>query len=1239
MKTIKHLLTMICLLFFQMGIYSQISQPPLTALSPNAASLGLYGDIPVSYYTGTPEISIPLYDVKVSDFTLPISLNYHASGVQVDQRAGWTGVNWTLFAGGVITRVINGVYPDEYNNSNYGYGAKAGFYFNRSTGLLQSIYWNDYSYLRKIAQSASESLKDQTPDEFSFSFPGYNGKFYLDPFTGWAVQCDKPVKVEFDGNFSQVPFDKQGTKAVIFGYTSCFSGFTITTEDGTKYQFGKDINAIDFSMDFFGQYYQEWFATAWYLTKITLPNAQVINFTYERNEFINQMYIAVHHDVGSSTESTGGTFKKDPICSSEKLNSIEKSYEGQLISPVYLKEITTDNAVITFTKSLSNELKYAKSAYDEKYFAWLKVSSSYSFLPILRSDIYGYPACLDQMKWYKLDKITVQNKNKTVTLKTINFNYNNSATERLFLEKVTESGKSPYLLCYYSKEKLPGYLANKSDHWGYFNDMYATLNLDYLDYDKYYTYRSPNALVLNYGILNKIIYPTGGYTEFEYEPHTYRKQLNIERWKSCSTLAVNLLAGGLRIKQIKNSPTAQGPAQVVKEYYYVSDYLQNNTNASVSSGVLGGQVQYYFPDYTVYSFKEKDIRKKMSVFSSISVLPACQNINGSHIGYTEVIEKNPDNSFTRYQFSNFDNGYLDEPPDAIIQQTHTPYEHYASKAFERGKLLLQEEYNASKKKIEGKSIVYEKSATSNNFVRAMDARYRNVCPNTAVSYDEGTAYKIYTYLLRPKTETETFYDPATTTEWQSTVTNYTYNSKNLLSTIDFTRSDGKKQTTKFVYPFEITQGSDLAVMQKMVAKNILSSYVEKVVYLGTNQVIDGEYRKFSETKTNSGIFEPERIDRLPKTSITLNSQSSYYQPEMYYTYDVKGNIKESKSARDTVTTTYLWGYSYQYPIAKIENATYTDVCKKIGNGTEATGKTNLENIAAKVDLNTTDSTTINDLRTQLPNAQITTYTYKPLVGMTSMTNPNKIVTRYIYDSSGRLDTIKNTDNKTVSSYQYAYQNSSTFPLQVSITTSSPNYYGTSTTATAKVTGGSGKHTISWQLKDSKNGIIIPLSYPNAPPPPTGTSFSFSVPLIGYAIVLCTVTDNVTGSSISVSKTIECGYTPGTACAITMKSGYIPYNSPTAITAAFTGSVGKAVNISMNFYSTSSVVVGSSPIVGNINAIGRPVNNSPGTFDCSDSGRSWRVMVLPSGDIQCILIGGTAVPAGTYMRITGTYNIF
>ena len=107
-------------------------------------------------------------------------------------------------------------------------------------------------------------------------------------------------------------------------------------------------------------------------------------------------------------------------------------------------------------------------------------------------------------------------------------------------------------------------------------------------------------------------------------------------------------------------------------------------------------------------------------------------------------------------------------------------------------------------------------------------------------------------------------------------------------------------------------------------------------------------------------------------------------------------------------------------VAEIKNATYSDVCKVIGNGVEATGKTSLETIAAKSDP-ASDMTTIDNLRTKLPNALVTTYTYKPLVGILTMTDPRGVVTKYDYDSFGRLRKVTRAD-KVIETHDYHYKN-------------------------------------------------------------------------------------------------------------------------------------------------------------------------------------------------------------------------
>lgn len=111
-KIIFIIITISCIFKIQ----AQEPPKPVTIVSPNVASLGIIKDIPVSMYTGVPQISIPLYKLKSNGIEIPITLNYNASGVQPDQHPGWVGTNWSLSAGGVVSRIVKGL-PDETDHS------------------------------------------------------------------------------------------------------------------------------------------------------------------------------------------------------------------------------------------------------------------------------------------------------------------------------------------------------------------------------------------------------------------------------------------------------------------------------------------------------------------------------------------------------------------------------------------------------------------------------------------------------------------------------------------------------------------------------------------------------------------------------------------------------------------------------------------------------------------------------------------------------------------------------------------------------------------------------------------------------------------------------------------------------------------------------------------------------------------------------------------------------------------
>ncbi|MNZ97578.1 hypothetical protein D3C78_1168210 [compost metagenome] len=65
---------------------------------------------------------------------------------------------------------------------------------------------------------------------------------------------------------------------------------------------------------------------------------------------------------------------------------------------------------------------------------------------------------------------------------------------------------------------------------------------------------------------------------------------------------------------------------------------------------------------------------------------------------------------------------------------------------------------------------------------------------------------------------------------------------------------------------------------------------------------------------------------------------------------------------------------------------------------------------------------VDDIRIFPSDAQITTYTYEPLVGMTSSTDAKGQTTYYVYDGFQRLKWIKDQEGNILKTTDYHYQN-------------------------------------------------------------------------------------------------------------------------------------------------------------------------------------------------------------------------
>ncbi|MCX8472518.1 MAG: hypothetical protein ORN85_02595, partial [Sediminibacterium sp.] len=286
------------LFIFILLLNNGLSQTPtlvnkLNIVSPNAASLGKFVDIPVNYHTGIPQISIPLYTIESGNLKIPISIDYHAGGIKVGEQASRVGLGWALNAGGVIMRQVKGLPDEAYTQSyrqKYGYLTNAGY-----LSFLDSI--NDGANIPDLA--------DFEPDMFTFNFNGYSGKFVINDDGNPVLFPMQDLKIEYDYPNS-LWLNNLNQNINIYGWTSpqgatksSIRSFTITTMDGTKYYFGAQdaypngySHPIDVSVTFQSENYSlPTIVSSWYLNKIvTADGANEIIFYYTYDNYSYYSY-------------------------------------------------------------------------------------------------------------------------------------------------------------------------------------------------------------------------------------------------------------------------------------------------------------------------------------------------------------------------------------------------------------------------------------------------------------------------------------------------------------------------------------------------------------------------------------------------------------------------------------------------------------------------------------------------------------------------------------------------------------------------------------------------------------------------------------------------------------------------------------------------------------------------------------------------------------------------------------
>ncbi len=1115
-------------IFIAIGVYSQ-TIPEVIPPSPNAASMGIYAEIPIGYYTGVPNIQIPLYNIQLDGYEFPISVSYHASGIKIEQEASQVGLGWILNAGGTITRNVQGL--DDLSGFGYPKTPEINNYSD-VINELNTCYNGDYYYYCNFEI-------DTDPDLFQFNFAGRTGKFFLNKENendDYPVQLlsPEPLQIQYTpGNKSWLVTDENGIKY----HFECYEEtdfYSISTSIPHTFSFSDPNNSSMSDV-----------ITAWYLTKIELPNEQSISLLYDKNP--SRLVCSItrfNYEKENIVEFLRNTFQKDESLGSRLLNVLGRILNfggfdpGQFLGDVSCSIDPIDN-IYQYSGTISDDVVLDSIIFPAGYITFER-----SIRDDLRHLNYSAPS--------KINKVHVKNYYGE-TVREVDFLYDYFNNEeinnpdkwkylRLRLDSLKISSGSEQVLSYtfdyYTDylRKFPSKESMAKDYWGYFNgksgsdsdlsygipeieineipsidysiftdDSIVVQQLESVATNDFYAYyegtdRECKPDYFYTGMLKSITYPTGNKKTFYYEPNSYSNfvpeielvdfdttlyacqgsncvvggttsdtinidsdyptsvyisgrffiegenledpedignaevkilyssggsdnifgsitdgQYNFEAtytvepglnkivltsqteniqgeltasWKKAgNNLVYTKQGGGARIKRIHDSDSPEQDRQ----FYYSANKSYNGQIHNVSTGRLLTD-----PIGSSWRFKSGFCENTLNQYyaslclvrSTVPLGTLTSFNNGVPIGYDSVIETNGDSTlvgYTRYEY------YNEEETPYIFSVDFVNQLYYKSP-------YMPNEYKLNNGHLKKISVVdsigdIQKEVTS---IWERDTRYDGTIKG--LKFLPGYSFGFYqlNYEWWTKTqETETYYFDGNPVE---TTHNYSYNPFNYLVSSDtFINNAGQDIIHQYYFPvdYDTTQNFSTLIENHMVGKPI-----DTRVY-NNDQLISGTQTKYNNYGQPTEFWVAEIDDEITDISFDVDSPYTFTRKETL-TYNTDKKVNQI-TPEDGTNIVYLWDVTGSYLMAKVENAIYDNIDQFDGLVCSTDSKVLFSNI-----------------KIQSPEAMITTYTYKPLVGAIQQTGSDGRTIYYEYDDFGRLQYTRDMQGNIINKYRYHY---------------------------------------------------------------------------------------------------------------------------------------------------------------------------------------------------------------------------
>ncbi|WP_417368072.1 hypothetical protein [Flavobacterium beibuense] len=595
-------------LFFPLLLFSQgddhFKLPEVIPPSPTVASLMQVEELPVEYYTGQPDISIPIFSKQIDgEKSLNIALRYSTSGVKVTERSGWVGTGWSLEAGGSISRTVRGT-PDEANKSGniltgiYNLPNNEFFNYTNLSGEAKGRYgW--------YVNGTSSDKYDSELDLYQYNILGATGRFVV-------VKENNTLKAKL--------LSKDENVQIQVGYTTGFkiTNFTVTDATGYKYYFG-GTSAIDVTTSNPNSMSQPQVGivenlnptglnttctTAWHMTSIKLYNGTTLaSFTYSAvtEKYESNMTMTKFTPSGSAMTYLQGGLPGNPNITYNAGVFKPKSTIGYSTISVATRKLNT----ITFKDG--TKASFGMTTGHPEY------------------DLNG-----SNQSGVKLTSLSLKDAANTVYKKFF-FSYEQTNAPRLWLTRVTEAvsnifdeGAMVHKFEYDQKENLPGY--GLGDGWGY-QSMEGLSSFGHIQ-------------KFSDGLLTRIVYPTGGVTDFTFEPHNFSYE-----------------AGNLLDQEDTNNNPYNQYAQSAYTDFTVTDntcspsfsnvfFIPYNQAASISINVnddsyVNNPTGTTYPGRYYYSLKIHKTDASGNILSTPYILRAydTQNPANTHLNYTKTLNE------------------------------------------------------------------------------------------------------------------------------------------------------------------------------------------------------------------------------------------------------------------------------------------------------------------------------------------------------------------------------------------------------------------------------------------------------------------------------------------------------------------------------------------------------------------------------------------------------------------------